>query len=184
MFARDLQLIKSLAMFPLCGASFKNALGALAPPEVAVYLEWNGQIRANAAKCNMLSVAVSDPDTTAIPDWLVVDLNFPLWMEGDAPGNTLDATSLFEEGCAEVDPVRLLESWARHCLVWTNTWEGEGMQPLHREWCSLAYNMGNDITYKGMQGKFMGVDEDFGLLLRTSATTHLFPVANLLKESQ
>ena len=83
-------------MFPLCGASFQNALGALAPPEVAVYLAWNGQIRANAAKCDMLSVAVSYPDPTAIPDWLVVDLNFPRWMEGDAPGNTLDATSLFE----------------------------------------------------------------------------------------
>ena len=58
------------------------------------------------------------------------------------------------------------------------------MQPLHREWRGLAYNMGNDITYKGMQGNFMGVDEDFGLLLRTSKTTHLFPVADLLKESQ
>ena len=40
-FAPDVQLIKSLAMFPLWGVSFQNALGALAPPEVAVHLEWN-----------------------------------------------------------------------------------------------------------------------------------------------
>lgn len=183
-FAPDVKLSKSLAMFPLCGVGFQNALGALAPPEVAVHLEWNGQIRVNAAKCGMLSVAVSYPDPAAIPDWLVVGLNVPLWMEGDAPGNTPDATSLFEEGCAEVDPVRLLESWARHCLVWINTWEGEGVQPLHREWRGLAYNMGNDITYKGVQGNFMGVDEDFGLLLRTSETTHLFPLTDLLKETK
>ena len=95
-FAPDVQLLKSLAMFPLCGVSFQNALGALAPPEVAVHLEWSGQIRVNAAKCGMLSVAVSDPDPAAIPGWLVVGLNVPLWMDGDAPGNTPDATSLIE----------------------------------------------------------------------------------------
>ena len=80
--------------------------------------------------------------------------------------------------------MRLLESWARHCLVWINTWEGEGVQSLHREWRSLAYNMGNDISYKGVQGNFIGADEDFGLLLRTLETTHLFPLTDLLKETQ
>ena len=105
-------------------------------------------------------------------------------MEGDAPGNTPDATSLFEEVCAEEDTVRLLESWTRHCLVWINTWEGEGVQPLHREWRNLLYNMGNDITYKGVQGNFIDVDEDFVLLLRTLETTHFFPLTDLLKETQ
>ena len=38
-FAPDVELSKSLAMLPLCGVGFQNALGALAPPEVAVHLE-------------------------------------------------------------------------------------------------------------------------------------------------
>ncbi len=67
-FAPDIQLLKSLAIFPLCGVSFQDALDALAPPEVALPLEWNGQIRINAAKCGMLNVAVSGQDLDAIPD--------------------------------------------------------------------------------------------------------------------
>ena len=101
-------------MLPLCGVGFQNALGALAPPEVAVRLEWNGQIRVNAAEGGMHSVSVSDPDPDASPDWVVIGLCIPLWTENDAPGNTADAKSLFEEGCAEVDPVRLLESLAHN----------------------------------------------------------------------
>ena len=99
-------------MLPLCGIGFQNALGALPPPEVAVRLEWNGQIRVNAAEGGMHSVSVSDPDPDASPDWVVIGLCIPLWTENDAPGNTADAKSLFEEGCAEVYPVRLLESLA------------------------------------------------------------------------
>ena len=57
-FAPDVQLLKSVAMLPLCGVGFQNALGALAPPEVAVQLEWNGQIRINAAKCGHLKIRV------------------------------------------------------------------------------------------------------------------------------
>ena len=114
MFAPDIKLSKSLAMLPLCGVGFQNALGALAPPEVAVRLEWNGQIRVNAAEGGMHSVSVSDPDPDASPDWVVIGLCIPLWTENDAPGNTADAKSLFEEGCAEVDPVRLLESLAHN----------------------------------------------------------------------
>lgn len=143
-------------MFQLCAVSFQNALGALAPLEVTAHLEWNSQIRVNAARCGILSVAVSDLEPEEIPDRLVFGLNVPLWMSGDTPGNTPDTLSLFEEGCAELDPVHLLESWARHCRVWIDTWEGEGVQPLHREWRGLAYDMGNDISYKGVQGNLIG----------------------------
>ncbi len=183
-FAPDVELSKSLAMLPLCGVGFQNALGALAPPEVAVHLEWSGQIRINAAKCGNLQVAASGKQSNEIPDWLVVGLTVPLWMDNDAPGKTPDATSLFEEGCADVEPLRLLESWARHCLVWINTWEAQGAEPLHREWRGLAFNIGSDITHKGVHGNFMGVDENFGLLLRAADTTHLFPLTDLLKDTK
>ena len=44
-FAPEVPLAKAMAMLPLCGVGFQNALGALAPPEVAVHLEWQGGIR-------------------------------------------------------------------------------------------------------------------------------------------
>ena len=46
----------------------------------------------------------------------------------------------------------------------------------------MVYNMGEDITFSGARGKFVGVDEDFGLLLRTDETTTLYPLTDLLKE--
>ena len=49
--APDVALTQAMAMLPVAGIGFQNALGALAPPEVAVHLEWNGRIRVNGAKC-------------------------------------------------------------------------------------------------------------------------------------
>ena len=51
---------------------------------------------------------------------------------------TPDRTALFVEGCADVDPARLVESWARHTLAWIARWEDEGPRPLHAEWRGLA----------------------------------------------
>ena len=48
-FAPDVELVDAMAMLPLCGVGFQNALGALGPPEVAVHLEWAGGLRINGA---------------------------------------------------------------------------------------------------------------------------------------
>ena len=58
-FAPDVQLADAMAMLPLCGVGFQNALGALGPPEVAVHLEWAGGLRINGANCGTLRVAAS-----------------------------------------------------------------------------------------------------------------------------
>ncbi|MBV6638733.1 MAG: hypothetical protein KI788_22830, partial [Mameliella sp.] len=36
----EVPLQQAMVMLPLCGVGFQNALGALAPPEVAVHLAW------------------------------------------------------------------------------------------------------------------------------------------------
>ncbi len=59
-------------MLPVCGVGFQNALGALAPPEVAVHLEWNGNIRVNGAVAGRLQMAAAPLSPEEIPDWLVV----------------------------------------------------------------------------------------------------------------
>ena len=40
--APEVPLRQAAAMLPLAAVGFQNALGALAPPEVAVHLEWQG----------------------------------------------------------------------------------------------------------------------------------------------
>ncbi|EEB72404.1 conserved hypothetical protein [Ruegeria sp. R11] len=80
-----------------------------------------------------------------------------------------------------MDAGQLLESWARHALHWINRWEDEGTEPVHATWRGLAQDMGEAISHKGQTGTFLGVDEDFGLLLRDETTTHLIPLTTLLE---
>ena len=58
-FAPEVPLQDAMAMLPLCAVGFQNALGALAPPEVAVHLGWDGLICVNGAKCGAFRVAAS-----------------------------------------------------------------------------------------------------------------------------
>lgn len=180
-FAPDVPLREAMAMLPVCGVGFQNALGALAPPEVAVHLDWDGGLRINGASCGRMRVAASENDPDAEPLWLVVGLELPLWPESDDPGDTPDQTTLYAEGCAEVDAQRLLESWVKHTLVGINTWADEGPAALHKEWRGLAHGVGEGIEMDGKSGTFLGVDEHFGLLIRDDATTHLIPLTYLLE---
>lgn len=181
-FAPDVPLDQALVMLPLCGVGFQNALGALAPPEVAVHLEWTGIIRVNGARCGTLRAAASTREPDTEPDWLVIGLDVPLWPENDEPGRTPEDTALYSEGCAEVDAVTLLECWARHTLAHINQWSGEGPEPLHREWRGLAWRMGEAVTVFGETGTFLGIDEAFGLLLRQDESTRLIPLTRLLED--
>ncbi len=182
--APEMPLEDAVIMLPVCGIGFQNALGALAPPEVAVHLEWDGGIRINGASCGRLRLAASVDDPSIVPDWLIVGIEVPLLPTDDKPGNRPDETAMFEEGCSEVDPRRLLESWAKHTLVWINRWTGEGIEPIHKTWRGLAHKMGEEISLFGRTGMFLGVDERFGMLLRRQDDTDLLPLTMLMEHDE
>jgi biotin-(acetyl-CoA carboxylase) ligase len=180
-FAPEVALEEAMAMLPTCAIGFQNALGALAPPEVAVHLTWDGLILVNGARCGHLRVAAGTTDPVSTPAWLVVGVELPLWPASDDPGQTPDDTALYAEGCADVDAITLLEGWVRHSLVWINRWQDEGPAPLHAEWRGLAHGMGETVIQNGQRGQFLGIDERFGMLLRQAETTDLIPLSTLLE---
>ncbi len=179
--APEVPLEEAMAMLPTCGVGFQNALGALAPPEVAVHLEWAGGLRVNGASCGRMRAMAGSDDPKEMPGWLVVGFELPLVLLSAVPGDDPDQTALYEEGCADVDPTQLLESWARHTLVWINRWEDEGSRLLHAEWRGLAHAMGEEVEINGQTGTFLGVDENFGMLLRSGDTTDLIPLSSVLE---
>lgn len=182
--APEVPLEEAMAMLPACAVGFQNALGALAPPEVAVHLEWDGGLRINGAACGRMRAMAGANDPAALPGWLVVGLELPLLLaSGTAPGARPDETALYEEGCADVDATGLLEAWARHTLNWITRWEDSGSRALHSEWRGLAHGIGEDITQDGRTGTFLGVDENFGMLLRDQDGTHLIPLSSVLEQS-
>lgn len=155
-----------------------DALGALAPPEVAVHHDWPGGFRVNGARCGQMRAAAPTEDAEAEPDWLVIGVEVPFRSETDAPGITPDRTCLVEEGCIEITPERLLESFARHALVWINTWVEDGFGPLHEAWRGRAWGLGEPLPEGGV---FMGLDEWGGQLVMHPDRTELRPLTRLLE---
>lgn len=180
----------AMAMVFAAGLGFGDALGALAPPEVGVHLEWPNRLRVNGARAGRLRAAASTRDPAVTPDWLVVGLDVDLSLpEGVEPGADPETTALSEEGCVDLEPFHLLESWSRHTLVWINRWLDDGIAPLHADFRARAHGVGEPVTLEiggeTLSGLFVGLDEQGGMLLRTVKTgeeTRLVPLSAMLED--
>ena len=181
-FAPEVPLAQAMAVLPVCGLGFQAALGTLAPPEVAVHLEWDGRIRVNGAVCGRMRLRASTEDPEATPDWLILGLELNMTSRKSSPGKDPDRTWLSEEGCGEITAAQLLECWVRHSLYWLNRWLDDGPRPVHAEWRGLVWAMGETVEVDGTSGTFVGVDENFGMLLRTDADTVLIPLSSRLED--
>ncbi|MFQ5622588.1 MAG: DUF4444 domain-containing protein [Paracoccaceae bacterium] len=185
--APEAPLEDAMAMVFAASLGFGDALGALAPPEVGVHFDWPAGLRVNGAKCGRIHAAASHRIGDKEPEWLVVGIDIPLFPpdDGPEPGDNPDRTSLVEEGCGNILPARLLESWSRHMLVWINRWLEEGMAPLHSDWRTRAYSIGEDVTVDfcdpPRNGTFVGLDEKGGMLLRDGGETLLIPLSRMLE---
>lgn len=180
-FAPEVRLEEAAATLPVCGLGFQAALGALAPPEVAVHLEWDGTIRVNGAVCGRMRMKASTSNPEEIPDWLVLGLELNMTSSQENPGVDADTTYLSEEGCAEITAEHFLEAWVRHSLYWINRWLDEGLRPVHADWRGLVPTLGEPVEIDGRSGTFVGVDENFGMLLRTGDETTLIPLSSRLE---
>ena len=161
-------------------AGMVDALGALAPPEVAVHHVWPGAFKVNGADCGVLRGAASTSDPAEEPDWLVIGVEMPFLPNGEG-GEDPTRTCLFNEGCADVTPQQLLESWSRHMLVWINRWLDEGLAPLHAAWRERAWEMGEALP--DGSGVFMGLDELGGMLVKADQGTVVRPLTELLERA-
>lgn len=177
----------SMAMVFAAANGFADAFGALAPSEVAAQFDWPGGIRINGARCGGFRAAASTRDPAAIPDWLVIGFDLPFFAPAEEePGDNPDHTTLWEEGCSEIEPRRMLESWSRHMLVWINTWLEDGMPRLHTDWVGRAFAIGRhvelDLGGTRHAGDFVGVDERGGMLLKCENGTRLLPLSMMLED--
>lgn len=185
--APEVPLEPAMAAFCACAVGLQNALGTHAPPETAVHLDWTGGIRMNGGHIGGLHVAASTHDPAAEPDWMVVGLELTLALPDNLePGETPEWTSLEQEGCGAIEPALILEAWSRHSMLWLNALDdAKGRADLHRAWHGLAWKMGGDISLPldgtHHTGTFLGVDENFGMLLKLGQKTHLIPLSKLLE---
>ncbi|WP_100639188.1 biotin/lipoate--protein ligase family protein [Marinobacter salexigens] len=147
-----------------------ESLGALAPPEVPVHFQWPDRIKVNGALCGNVRFAADVSDPKAYPNWLVIGVTMPFTQKAGEPGENPNETCLYEEGCVDITPMTLLESWSKHTLLWLTYFMDSGFERVHNDWRPRCDTLGKVIE-KPRQGIFVGLDEKGRMLLRQDVMT-------------
>ena len=164
--APEVARAEAAQMLPLAAVAMRDALGALGPAELPVHLAWGGGIVVNGAEAGRVRGIA--PEGPGVPDWLAVHVAVRF------VGGPEGGTALWEEGCGEVTPDALLESWSRHLMHRLSEWEGD-RRPLHREVTGAAWEA------EARDPAWIGRDAGLGRLRRADGATILDPLDTLLE---
>ncbi|MDO6824117.1 biotin/lipoate--protein ligase family protein [Marinobacter sp. 1_MG-2023] len=168
--APEMPLEEAIQAVYVAQIGLAESLGALAPPEVPVYFQWPDRIKVNGALCGGVRFAADGSDPKSHPQWLVVGIDVPFSRLTDEPGNNPNQTCLQEEGCVDITPMALLESWSKHTLLWLTYFMDSGFERVHNEWRPRCDTLGKMIDYP-KPGTFVGLDEKGRMLLRQDVMT-------------
>ena len=137
-----------------------EALALVGPPETETAHRWGGELLVNGAHCGMVEGALpAANEADAPPDWLAVAVTLARAARDD-PGLEADTTSLDEELGAH-EPDALIETIARHWMLWLHRWDTEGFAPVAREWEKRSADRA--ATHAG--GAYLGLSDVGDLLL-------------------
>ena len=164
--------IKCNQMLYIMMVASGDAIGALAPPEVAVTYAFPGFIFLNRGEAGLVKIEVAPSnDDQSIPDWMVVGLKLRLNNNIEINENEIhaDITSLADEGGGYVSRTRAIESLSRHFLAWISQWEDEGFKPVTEVWNKRREET-KVITLKNdKQVSWVGLDENGLAIVKLNA---------------
>ena len=164
-------------MLPLAQVATGEALSTLAPPDTRVEYHWTGEIALNGAVCGIARGRMAH-DGGDVPDWLAVEVRLRRTGAGE-PGHDLARTSLNDEMGPSIDATDLVESVARHLVLWLHRWEDEGFGPLARKWSKQIAGTGEPLEVGGTTGTLLGVDETGAALVKAADRTVALPLLDL-----
>ena len=112
-----------------------DALRALAPPKKPVTIDWPDAVRVDGGLVGggrlgwPASASEDEP-----PAWLVFGAMIRTVAMADAePGLYPLASALDQEGFGDAGAVQVMESFARHLMLWIDTWQVDGFDEVARE---------------------------------------------------
>jgi biotin-(acetyl-CoA carboxylase) ligase len=155
--------VKCNQMLYVMMVAASDAIGALAPPEVAVTFSYPGLIFLNRGEAGLVKIEVSPSiEDKTVPDWMVVGIKLRLNnnLQVDESNIKPDITSLADEGAGFISRTRAIESLARHFLAWVSQWEDDGFKAVVDVWNKRREET-IEITLKGNQNvSWVGLDEN------------------------
>ena len=172
----EIPKIKCNQMLYIMMVASGDAIGALAPPEVAVTYAFPGFIFLNRGEAGLVKIEIAPSnDDQSIPDWMVVGLKLRLNNNIEINENEInaDVTSLADEGGGYVSRTRAIESLSRHFLAWVSQWEDEGFKPVTEVWNKRREETKVVTLKSGQEVSWVGLDEN-GLAIVKSNAQELF----------
>lgn len=143
-----------------------DAMSVFAPPEKPITFVWPDTILVDGGLVGGVRLAWPDGAREDIPpDWLVFSAMIrTVAMGAQEPGLRPLAAALEEEGFDDLGSGRLVESFARHLMVWTDTWQEYGFDTVAK-----AY-LGRLPAEPGLR---RAIDDSGDLLLRRMTVTEV-----------
>lgn len=143
-----------------------DTIGSLAEPGTQANVKWPNDVLVHDRKVAgiLLETEGSGKD---MPDWVVLGVGINV--ESFPADTEFPATSLREEGLGTVQVVDVLQSFARHFLVWTTRWLDDGFEPVRQNWAWRAKGIGKPIEVRlekeTLTGTFREMDASGALVL-------------------
>lgn len=111
-----------------------DAIAAFAPPDMPVEFVWPDAVRVNLGLVGGGRLGwPANADENEPPDWLVFGAMIRTASADDA-GLQAWSTALDQEGFTDFAASALVESFARHLMVATDTWQEKGFGAVAREY--------------------------------------------------
>jgi BirA family transcriptional regulator, biotin operon repressor / biotin---[acetyl-CoA-carboxylase] ligase len=169
----EVSLSRSCQMAALGYVALAETLGAIGPPQMPVEIRWPGTVLVDSATCGEILLTTPDATADRVPPWLVlsVSLSLTLGNEKREPGELTGITALDLEGAGDVTRSMVVEALATRLLAWLHTWSESGFRQIHDQWLYYAEGRKSDITFDGVQGRVLGLDEDGGLLFKPNGAS-------------
>lgn len=183
----EVPLGEALKIVPTAFVALNDALGSIIPPQIAVNWGWPDRIMINHALAGGFCFAVpdgSEPD--AIADWsairIVLDILGKPDLDEQAPG---EQTSLAHEGCVDISPKDIIESFTRHFLSWINRWQDAGFEPIRDNASGRLEGLEDRIDFQlpggRIKGRLLELDSQSGLVVSRDGKKRIAPAKWILK---
>lgn len=181
-FHTDPPAAAALPAVHVVAVALGDAVGALAPPVLALHLGWPDRVLVNGALAGGLRARWT-PDGAPDP-WLAVQVELAVTPRSQAPGRTAWRTTLHDEGCGEIDTVALAEALGRHLLNWLHVWDEDGFAPVRAAWHARAEGYRAPFRWElpglALAGQGLELDDQGDLVVATEDGVRHVPLAGAL----